>query len=100
QSHILQWQLRVTPLFDARFLADFGGAHARPAVSVVADEVCIRAGYLAFIDGNGLKLGKNCESLAYLHGRIRLDRLTQGQSVGANHPIRTNPRSPVFVPLY
>ena len=40
--------------------------HARPAVSVVADEVRVGAGDLAFVDGDGLNAGKNRESLAYL----------------------------------
>ena len=60
----------------------------------------LRAGDLAFIDGDGLNPGKNFESLAYLHRRIRLDGLTQCQSVGSDHPIGANPRSPIFVVLY
>ena len=100
QGHVLQRQLGVTSLLDAGFLADLRGAHARPAVGVVADEVCIGAGNLAFVDGDCLKPGKNLESLAYLHRRIGLDGLTQRQSVGPDHPIRTNPRSPIFVLLY
>src|ERR1700693_2165819 len=67
---------------------------------MVADEVCVAAGHLTFIDRNGLKPGKNCESFADLHRRIWLNGLTQGQSIGPFCPIRANPRSPIFVLLY
>src|SRR5271165_3380739 len=100
QRHVLQGQLGVTPLLDAGLLTDLYGAHARPAVGVVADEVCISAGDLTFVDGDRLKPRKNLESLAYLYRRIRFNGLAQGQGVGPDHPIRTNPGSPTFVLLY
>src|SRR5208283_3505835 len=99
QGHVLKWQLSVPSLLYAGFLPDLRGAHARPAVGVVADEICVGAGHLAFIDGNGLETWKNSESFAYLHRRIRLDGPTQGQSVGPDHAIGADPRSSVFVLL-
>ena len=67
---------------------------------MIADEVCVAAGHLTFIDGNGLKPGKNCESLTDLDRRIRLDGLTQGQSTGSKGRALSNPGSPIFVLFY
>ena len=100
QGHVLQRQLGVTPLLDAGLLADLCGAHARPAVSVVADEVGVGAGDLAFVNGDRLKPRQDLESLVYIHRRIRLDGLTQGQSVGPDHPVWPNAGPPIFVLLY
>jgi len=53
-GHFLQAKLGVNSVARYRFLADFGRRHARPAISVIADEVGVGTGDLAVVDGNGL----------------------------------------------
>ncbi len=67
---MVEVEIGVETLADARLLLDLVGGHRRPRVGGVADEVVVRARPLALVDGQRLQPRHHLELLAHVHGRI------------------------------
>jgi len=87
---MLELELGVPALLDARLLADLVGGQGRPAVGGVADQVVVGADPLAPVHGEGLDARQDGEAGAHVHGRVgarRLARLDGGRPARAPAPV-------------
>ena len=83
---MVEVEVRVEPLDDARLLLDLLGRHRRPAVGAVADEVVVGARDLALVDGERLDPWHHAEALPHVDRRIGAHGRLRGQRRGPARP--------------